>query len=110
MKRLLFLISFLVPIGCIQPASGSTVYLGWAEGIIEACAAHNTKTVVTGYATVGPVAAALNNAQGDLDAAGIQLIPVRRDFDALAWPHATKGFFAMKKAVPKILTSLGFSL
>ena len=34
MKRLLFLISFLVPIGCIQPASGSTVYLGWAEGII----------------------------------------------------------------------------
>ena len=76
----------------------------------DACAAHNTKTVVTGYATVGPVATALNNAQGELDAAGIQLIPVRRDFDILAWPHATKGFFAMKKAVPKVLASLGFSL
>ena len=97
----------------MRDACGDNPIIGhkrWAEAIIEACAAHNTKTVVTGYATVGPVATALNNAQGELDAAGIQLIPVRRDFDILAWPHATKGFFAMKKAVPKVLASLGFSL
>jgi deoxyribodipyrimidine photo-lyase len=59
---------------------------------------------------VGPVATALKNARSDLTAAGICVLLVRRDFDAVAWPHATKGFFAMKKAVPKILEILNFKL
>ena len=82
----------------------------WSDDIIRACARHQTKTVVTGYAPVGPVATALKNARSDLTAAGIRVLSVRRDFDTVAWPHATKGFFAMKKAVPQILEILNFKL
>jgi deoxyribodipyrimidine photo-lyase len=71
---------------------------------------HHTKTVVTSYAPVGPVAAAISNAQPDLHLAGIKLLYLRRQFDTVAWPHATKGFFAMKKNVPAILETLGFKL
>jgi deoxyribodipyrimidine photo-lyase len=82
----------------------------WSDDVIRACARHQTKTVVTGYAPVGPVATALENAQSDLTAAGIRVLSVRRDFDTVAWPHATKGFFAMKKTIPKILGTLNFNL
>ena len=82
----------------------------WSDDVIRACARHQIKTVVTGYAPVGPVATALENAQSDLTAAGIRVLSVRRDFDTVAWPHATKGFFAMKNAIPKILETLNFKL
>ena len=82
----------------------------WSDKIIEACMRHHTTTVVTSYAPVGPVAAAISNAQPDLQLAGIKLLYLRRQFDTVAWPHATKGFFAMKKNVPAILETLGFKL
>lgn len=85
-------------------------HCAWSDDIIRACARHQTKTVVTGYAPVGPVATALENARSDLTAAGIRVLSVRRDFDTVAWPHATKGFFAMKKTIPKILGILNFNL
>ncbi len=44
-----------------------------------------------------------------LQAEGIKLFQVRRAFDTVAWPHATKGFFAMKKGIPRVLEKLGFS-
>ena len=85
-------------------------HCAWSDDIIRACARHQTKTVVTGYAPVGPVATALENARSDLTAADIRVLSVRRNFDTVAWPHATKGFFAMKKAIPKILETLNFKL
>ena len=85
-------------------------HCAWSDEIIRACARHQIKTVVTGYAPVGPVATALENARSDLTAAGIRVLSVRRDFDTAAWPHATKGFFAMKNAIPKILETLNFKL
>jgi deoxyribodipyrimidine photo-lyase len=48
-------------------------------------------------------------AHPDLAAAGINVIQVRRSFDTIAWPHATKGFFTMKKAVPSVLEKLGIA-
>lgn len=80
----------------------------WANEVVAACNNHQVTTVVTGYAPVGPVATALSTAQPDLCAAGITLQQVRREYDTAAWPHATKGFFAMKKGVSSILEQLGF--
>lgn len=79
----------------------------WGEQIIAAAEAAGTKTVATGYAPVGPVAAEL--AQSKLTEAGIALHHIRRDYDSLAWPYATKGFFGMKKKIPQILRELGFA-
>ena len=81
----------------------------WANEIIAACEKYKIKTVVTGYAPVGTVATALSAAHQDLSGAGITVHQVRREFDTVAWPHATKGFFAMKKAIPSILVQLGIS-
>lgn len=37
----------------------------------------------------------------------IALSPVRRDWDARFWPHATKGFFPLKQCIPGLLQGLG---
>jgi deoxyribodipyrimidine photo-lyase len=78
----------------------------WADALIAACDAAGVKTIVTGYAPVGPVATSLSDAAPDLAAAGITVQHVRRPFDTIAWPHATKGFFKMKKGIPSILQQL----
>ena len=82
----------------------------WSDKIIADCKRHQVKTIVTSYAPVGPVSTAILNAQVDLKSAGIQVLFLRRQFDTVAWPHAKKGFFAMKKNVPAILETLGFKL
>lgn len=99
--------------GAMQDAcSGAEIIRSraWSGALIAACAAAQVKTVVTGYAPVGPVAAALHDASRELEAAGVTLLQVRRPFDTVAWPHATKGFFKMKKAVPSILKELDFKI
>jgi len=53
--------------------------------------------VVTAWAPVGPSAAALP--------AGCTRM--RRPFDELAWPPATRGYFQVKSAIPGILRALG---
>lgn len=79
----------------------------WATTIIAAAEHAQTRTVVTGYTPVGPVASQLAQARSELEAAGLMLHQVRRPYDDLAWPHATKGFFALKKQIPCILADLG---
>jgi deoxyribodipyrimidine photo-lyase len=78
----------------------------WGPAIIEAAAAAGTKTVVATYAPVGPVAESLAASRPALDAAGVTLHRIRRAYDDLAWPHATKGFFALKQKIPHVLRGL----
>ena len=57
---------------------------GWAEDL----------PVLAGWAAVGPSASALPPC-------------LRRSWDSLSWPHATRGFFKMKSAIPSILAAEG---
>jgi len=82
----------------------------WSDKLIEDCKRNQAKTIVTSYAPVGPASTAILNAQVDLKLAGIQVLFLRRQIDTIAWPHADKGFFAMKKNIPAILEKLGFKL
>ncbi|SEQ29866.1 deoxyribodipyrimidine photo-lyase [Loktanella sp. DSM 29012] len=59
--------------------------------------------IVTPYVTRGPLYDWLMQAQGGLDAKGITLAEVRRDWDAAIWPKATAGFFKVKKTIPDLL-------
>ena len=59
---------------------------GWADRL----------PVVAPWAPVGPSAAALPGC-----------VRVRRDWDSLAWPRATKGFFQVKAAIPRVLDGVG---
>jgi deoxyribodipyrimidine photo-lyase len=67
----------------LEPA---TPELGWADGL----------PVVAAWAPVGPSAAALPDC-----------LRVRRDWDSLSWPKATRGFFQLKTAIPRITAELG---
>jgi len=65
--------------------------------------------VMTAYAPVGPAAERLAAAREALAAAGVRLIEVRRDWDTSAWPHATKGFFKVKKQIPALIAATGIA-
>jgi deoxyribodipyrimidine photo-lyase len=79
------------------------------EAIFQWCMNKKLKTVATAYAAVGPEADALNVIEQHLAANNITLIRVRRRYDSLCWPHATKGFFAMKEKIPSILEKLNLT-
>ena len=79
----------------------------WATSIINAAQAAGTKHVVTAFAPVGDVAVKLAALQTALNAEGITLHQQRRPYDTHTWPHATKGFFKLKKMIPTILSTLG---
>lgn len=65
-------------------------------------AQHGLEQVVTGDAAVGPESDYL----AALAAAGVPIVRVRRQWDEIAWPQASKGFFPFKASIPKLLAIL----
>lgn len=63
---------------------------------------HGLEQVITGEAPVGPESDRL----ATLEAAGVPIVRVRRLWDDVAWPQASKGFFAFKASIPKLLAIL----
>jgi len=62
--------------------------------------------VVTAFTPVGPVNDLLNGLEPSLNGAGLRLVRVKRAHDRLAWPHAKKGFFGLKKKIPGLIEDL----
>ncbi|MEM8551173.1 MAG: DNA photolyase, partial [Pseudomonadota bacterium] len=71
--------------------------------VADAAAAAGTRTVVVIAPPVGPGADAIATAKPLLENLGLEVVLVRRTEDTAAWPHADKGFFKMKKAIPKLM-------
>ncbi|MFY0691648.1 MAG: DNA photolyase [Paracoccaceae bacterium] len=78
----------------------------WQEALVDAARDAGVRHVLTAYAPVGPVADALSNLEPTLNQAGMHLVRVRRRYDDILWPHATKGFFKMKMKIPQMLAQL----
>lgn len=74
-----------------------------AGAIRDWAARHRLRQVVTPDAPVGPVADRLAVLAVALAADGVALVRVRRSWDEIAWPLATRGFFAFRAAIPKLL-------
>jgi deoxyribodipyrimidine photo-lyase len=81
----------------------------WSASLIEAADSAGTNQIITPWAAVGPVATQLDAVKSKLALAGIHLHKDQRTYDTLTWPHATQGFFKLKKKIPSILTDLGFA-
>jgi deoxyribodipyrimidine photo-lyase len=79
----------------------------WQEQVAAWARTHRLDAVVTAWAPVGPVADQLDACATALRAGGVDLLRVRREYDSLAWPHARRGFFGLKKQIPEILRALG---
>lgn len=65
--------------------------------------------VVTGFAPVGPVAAALEDMGQTLERRGIRLAQHQRDWDRLCWPYCGKSFFNLKSRIPLFLEDLALA-
>lgn len=74
----------------------------WATG-------RGATQIVTPYVPQGPLREWLIRAAPELDNAGVTLREWRRDWDTLVWPHATAGYFKVKKKLPDILHDAGLT-
>lgn len=81
----------------------------WGAFLIDATHSAGTNQIMTPWAAVGPVATHLDAVKAELAQAGVHLHQHQRTYDTLTWPHATKGFFKLKKKIPGILTDLGLA-
>jgi deoxyribodipyrimidine photo-lyase len=79
----------------------------WPPALTQWARDHALAAIVTAWPPVGPTATAVTLAEPALKREGIALIRLRRDYDSLAWPHAKKGFFGLKKKIPTVLRELG---
>lgn len=78
----------------------------WGAELGRWAAEHDLDTIVTSYTPVGPVAAALERARSSLANSGVRLVELRREYDALCWPHASKGYYKLKAEIPNILDAI----
>ena len=79
----------------------------FSTSLVDRAAQFGVKELVTAYPPTGPVHETLEQARPVLENAGINLTYVRREYDSLCWPHATKGFFKLKAKIPKLLEDIG---
>lgn len=75
----------------------------WQLTLIEWVEKNSLEAIYTARLPVGPVRTRLFEA---LRSVNIQLIEVTREYDRLCWPHASAGFFKLKKQIPDILSAL----
>lgn len=75
--------------------------------IIQWAQSENLDAVVWRYAPTGPTASLLKEVCLALTGNGISCTEFSCDWDTTVWPHAGKGFFALKKKIPELLAELG---
>ncbi|MFN7174051.1 MAG: FAD-binding domain-containing protein [Thermaurantiacus tibetensis] len=66
-------------------------------------ARHRLAQILTPFAPVGPVASRLARLAATLAGDGVRLVPLRRAWDARAFPHAGRGFFAFRQVIPELV-------
>lgn len=76
------------------------------DGVADWAAGTGCAAVVTPVAPVGWTAEALDGIAEALAARGIALYRLRRPWDAACWPLATKGFFAFRQQIPRLVREL----
>lgn len=81
----------------------------WGGAISDFARTLGAYRIVTPEIPVGPSSDAMLNAAPELNAADLEVDVFRRPYDQIVWPHTKKGFFGLKKQIPTILSSLGFS-
>ncbi|MEL6288057.1 MAG: FAD-binding domain-containing protein [Pseudomonadota bacterium] len=80
------------------------------EKLVALCAEKNVDRVVVARPPVGPFKDLLARIAPSLAAEGFTIERVGREYDQAAWPHASKGFFGLKKKIPGLIKSLDLAL
>lgn len=82
---------------------------GWGSRLVDWARSSGVATIATAYPPVGPIAGLLSDAEHELRAANVRLVRLMRCYDRTAWPHANKGFFALKAKIPTMVSQLDLS-
>ena len=80
---------------------------GDVNGIINTVSASGVKQIITPFAPVGPAQDVLGVVEDRAIENNISFIRLARSYDRETWPHATKGFFTFKEAIPSLIARLG---
>lgn len=67
---------------------------------------NNLRQIIMSYAPVGPINDALQGLPNLLHLNGINFCQRARKWDQISWPHASRGFFKLRKKIPAILSDL----
>jgi len=67
--------------------------------VVDWACTHRLRQVAVPHGRVGSMHAVLDALGPALEARGIALVPWQRRWDATAWPHATRGFFAFREHI-----------
>ena len=90
------LIRYKDKIGAVKIISTLDEVEGWyRENKIE--------QIVVAYAATGPNASFIKN----LNKRGLNIVQISKEYDQIAWPHATHGFFRFKEKIPALINELG---
>ncbi len=73
------------------------------EALVALAARVGARQVVTAYLPEGPLGDWMQAAVPLLEAEGIAFCEWQREWDLAIWPHATAGFFKVKKQIPRIV-------
>jgi deoxyribodipyrimidine photo-lyase len=80
--------------------------LGSLQGVINAAQHFGAAQIVMARPHIGPLADQIDALGPQLKAAGLDLVRVKRAWDIAFHPHADRGFFKLKKAIPQCLSDL----
>ncbi len=80
--------------------------LNAAQELIYAAQHSGATQIVMLRPHVGPLSDQIKALKAQLRAAGLTMIQVRRGWDISFYPHANRGFFKLKKAIPRVLAEL----
>ncbi|WP_425093223.1 FAD-binding domain-containing protein [Tropicimonas sp. S265A] len=80
---------------------GDLPVLRTAQGVVDWANAQALSQIVMPYTPTGPAADVI--AEVRQAAPELAIIPVLREWDLQAWPHATAGFFKFKDKIPQLL-------
>jgi len=83
-----------------EPVTDFDGLIAWAESA-------GLSTLVLAAPPKGHVTDALTAASSQLESAGLDFVRFPRIYDRTCWPHATRGFFKLKKKIPSLLKELG---
>lgn len=79
----------------------------WESAVIRWAEDHSLDGILALEAPVGPWKDLLPFLRQELNSRGLPFTQVRRDWDQLLYPLATRGFFAFKKEIPSLVQELG---
>ena len=92
-----------------QGGSDHTLRAGMPSDLGRIAERAGATQIITPYLPTGYTRDWILEAMPHLDAKGIRLAELRRPWDELIWPHATAGFFKVKKKIPTILLDAGLT-